>query len=176
MELDDDDDMVVGLVLLDYSQKKTWQPACAEAKTQNMLLRSGLRLLKKGRRRSEDSLELELKPVDQQALFLADEFFGGDLSDATLSDLPRLVLKGILYLQTEREAKQLTGAQKKECLIKVLQDICPHDLLDQFIPPLVDLVCQLLKEQKQRYRQQEEEEEEEEGEERARRRWCPLFF
>ena len=102
-------------------------------------------LLRSGRRKQH----IELKPVGEQPVALADEFFGGELENATLRDLPRLVLKGILYLQTEQEAKQLTGQQKKECLIKVLQDLCPNDLLDQFIPPLIDIICDLLKQKQQ---------------------------
>jgi hypothetical protein len=34
--------------------------------------------------------------------------------------------------------KSLTGQQKKDLVIKLLQKICPDDLIDQLIPPLID--------------------------------------
>ena len=34
--------------------------------------------------------------------------------------------------------KALTGAQKKQLVIDILQKICPNDLIDQLIPPMID--------------------------------------
>jgi len=106
-----------------------------------MRLRSGLFTRKK-----EAQPELqgqELLPLPPLSQHYSDEFFGGELGDATLKDVPRLVLKGVAYLDEDAEARSLTGTQKKAALVACLQSLCPSEVLDELLPPLIDLVVQL---------------------------------
>ena len=109
-----------------------------------------------------------------------DEFFGGSLGDAELKDVPRLLLKGIIYMQNDAEAQLLTGKQKKAALVHVMQSLCPHDTLDQIIPPAIDLLVELVKRREKllaTYNYQETETEQERGcTNKKRKKPCPFSF
>lgn len=65
-------------------------------------------------------------------------------SRLNLKDIPQAVLTGVRRLEN---IPHMNGAQKKEVLVRVLQEMCPNDTLDEIIPPLIDIVVVLIRSQ-----------------------------
>ena len=71
---------------------------------------------------------------------LINEFNRSDAAEL-ITDLPRLASIGVVILSNYED---LSGISKKTILVVALQEICPNDAIDLWIPTLIDTLAALI--------------------------------
>jgi len=90
--------------------------------------------------------EQRLMPSSQESITVTSHELALELkrsySDFSWQSVPQLIVHGVKYLALYTNH---TGEEKKQILVSVLVDLCPDDNVDKLIPPVVDVIWELVK-------------------------------